>query len=470
MQWEEFVREWASQKRNVPCLHLSEPLTEKEVNACLYVLPEAHKDKKIEDAANDTFVGGGTVQKALSSIYTKCINEELNRNASSKAPGKKRILRELLADEFVKISELPDFQNVSLRPSNQWPSVPQVVEVESPEGVMQLDSRFYMSCDQEFKKSIATIAKFKGFVRIKSPRQMGKTSLLERILADSRQKGLRAIKVDLRPVDENSLQNLSYFLKWFCQQVASELELSIRVSEEWDDDEAANLNCGNFFENHLLDIDSPPLLLGIDNLDVIFNHPHIADAFLGLLRTWLEDQSQIWNNLRMIIVHAWHYKTTNVNRSPLNIGEEIKLPNLTLAQIKSLVVLHGLNWNEKDITALADFVGYHPYLIRLSMYRAFRDNVSISNLLTNAQASESIYHKYLERHFDYINSDQALLDLMVQVVKSAQGLEVISSEIDSSSSTKLQELGLIECINNKLVPKSRLFKLYFTHKLHIQTT
>jgi AAA-like domain len=133
------------------------------------------------------------------------------------------------------------------------------------------------------------------------------------------------------------------------------------------------------------------------------------------------------------------------------------------------VILHELNWDEKDITALTDFVGYHPYLIRLSMYCASQDNVSISNLLTNAQTNESIYRKYLERHFDYVNSDQVLLNLMAQVVKSSQGLEVTPNEMDLSGSTKLQELGLIEYLDNNLLPKNQLFKLYFTRKLCIKT-
>jgi hypothetical protein len=321
-----------------------------------------------------------------------------------------------------------------------------------------------MSCDREFKESIGTIAQ-KGFVRIKSPRQMGKTSLLERILADSRQKGLRTVKVDLRAVDEKSLENLNCFLKWFCQQLVSKLKLSIRVSEEWNDDDAANLNCSDFFVNHLLDTDYPPLLLSIDNLDIIFDYPNIADEFLGLLRTWLEDQSQSWRNLRMIIVHTWHYKTKNINRSPLNMGNEIKLPSLTFSQIQTLVNLHELDWNEQDISTLTNLVGYHPYLIRLGLYAVAQDNIDLSTLLANVLTNENVYSKYLERHYDYLTSDRALAALMAQVVKSDLPLEVRLIETDSSNSTKLQELGLVEYSNNTLVPKNQLFKLYFADRL-----
>jgi hypothetical protein len=99
------------------------------------------------------------------------------------------------------------------------------------------------------------------------------------------------------------------------------------------------------------------------------------------------------------------------------------------------------------------------------LYAVAQDNVDLSTLLANVLTNESVYSKYLERHYDYLTSDRALADLMAQVVKSDLPLEVKSIEIDSSSSTKLQELGLVEYSNNTLVPKNQLFKLYFADRL-----
>jgi AAA-like domain len=460
MAWEKFVTDWATtpQKETVKGLILSEALSDLEIRVILRTCSQPYKDELTRDIYKEFFEEEYEFRRCYTRIYEKC---------GLTGKGSKKKLLDGLSNEFMRRSQ----SVASIRSSdNNLPNtenkiITEEMGLEFPEGVMPLNSRFYMSCDREFKESIGTIAQ-KGFVRIKSPRQMGKTSLLERILADSRQKGLRTVKVDLRAVDEKSLQSLNCFLKWFCQQLVSKLKLSIRISEDWDEEnKAANNNCSDFFENHLLGTDYPPLLLSIDNLDIIFDYPNIADEFLGLLRTWLEDQSQSWENLRMIIVHTWHYKTKKINRSPLNIGKEIKLPNLTFSQIQTLVDLHELNWNDKDIKMLINLIGYHPYLIRLALYAVAQDNIDLPTLLTNALTNESIYSKYLERHYDYLTSDQSLADLMAQVVKSDLPLEVKSIEIDSSSSTKLQELGLVEYSNNTLVPKNQLFKLYFADRL-----
>jgi AAA-like domain len=460
MAWEKFVTDWATtpQKETVKGLILSEALSDLEIRVILGTCSQPYKDELARDIYKEFFEEEYELRRCYTRIYEKC---------GLTGKGSKKKLLDGLSNEFMRRSQPVASIGSSDNnlPNTENKITTEEMGLEFPEGVMPLNSRFYMSCDRELKESIGAISQSKGFVRIKSPRQMGKTSLLERILADSRQKGLRTAKVDLRAIDEKSLENLNCFLKWFCQQLASKLKLSIRVSEEWDDDDAANNNCSDFFVNYLLDIDYPPLLLSIDNLDIIFDYPNIADEFLGLLRTWLEDQNQSWGNMRMIIVHTWHYKTKKVNRSPLNIGKEIKLPSLTFSEIQKLVDLHELNWNEQDINTLTNLVGYHPYLIRLALYAVAQDNIDLPILLANVLTNEGIYSKYLERHYDYLTSDRALADLMAQVVKSDLPLEVKSIEIDSSSSTKLQELGLVEYSNSMLVPKNQLFKLYFADRL-----
>jgi AAA-like domain len=457
MNWKEFVTRWSNQEYQSSSLELSEKLTTEELESLLRVSPDFLEENTYEDAGKG-YGSRSTVRDRITQVCNKC---------NIYGSGSKDELLKQLRIKFHELSMAITSESLGSN-TNDFIEIDtiKISDLEFPEGVIQLNSRFYMSCDRELKESVTTIAQSKGFVRIKSPRQMGKTSLLERILDDSRQKGLRTVKVDLRSVDEKSLENLNCFLKWFCQQLISKLKLSIRISEEWDEkNKAPNTNCSDFFENYLLDTDYPPLLLSIDNLDTIFDCPNIADEFLGLLRTWLEDQSQSWKNLRMIIVHTWHYKTKRINCSPLNIGKEIKLPSLTFLQIQTLVDLHELNWNEQNINTLTNLVGYHPYLIRLALYAVAQDNIDLSALLANVMTNEGIYSKYLERHYDYLTSDRALADLMAQVVKSDLALEVKSIEIDSSSSTKLQELGLVEYSNNTLVPKNQLFKLYFADRL-----
>ncbi len=65
-------------------------------------------------------------------------------------------------------------------PSHQRPPLP-VADLELPSGTMPLDSKFYIRREPWDTRCLQEIENRGGLVRIKAPRQMGKTSLLARI-------------------------------------------------------------------------------------------------------------------------------------------------------------------------------------------------------------------------------------------------------------------------------------------------
>lgn len=331
-------------------------------------------------------------------------------------------------------------------------------------------SHFYIPCQAELERALEILTVASGFVRIKSPHRMGKTSLLEGILSNAEKGDLRAVKIDLQSAEHKTLQNLGRFSQWFCQQIVSKLGLPIDVAQSWISDSGSDLNCQNFFRNDLLKLAEQPLLLGVDNLDVIFEYPETADDFLGMLRSWIEDKSHPWEQLRVAIVYTWHYKTKLHHKSPLNIGEEINLPDLTISQIEELVRLHDLDWNGREISSLTRLIGQHPYLIESALYElANDDELTLRVFLARACAADSIYTNYLRRQIDYLNQDRQLADLMSKIVESpvpfpAAGIRTNSDSRYYSTNEKLQDLGLIKN-QNGLVPKSELLKRYFAEHL-----
>jgi hypothetical protein len=90
---------------------------------------------------------------------------------------------------------------------------------------MPLDSVFYIDrpileslCYQAIQQPGATL-------NIRAPKQMGKTSLMTRILAYAKTQGDRTVSVSLQLADAEILQNLERFLKWFCARVSKQLDL-----------------------------------------------------------------------------------------------------------------------------------------------------------------------------------------------------------------------------------------------------
>nr|WP_322720516.1 TIR domain-containing protein [Nostoc sp. ChiQUE02]MDZ8233580.1 AAA-like domain-containing protein [Nostoc sp. ChiQUE02] len=81
--------------------------------------------------------------------------------------------------------------------NRERPPLP-VAELELPGGTIQLASRFYVQREPWESRSLEQIEKNAGLIRIKAPRQMGKTSLLARICHHATEQGYRTATALLR--------------------------------------------------------------------------------------------------------------------------------------------------------------------------------------------------------------------------------------------------------------------------------
>ena len=99
---------------------------------------------------------------------------------------------------------------------------PQIVlsmnRLELPHNPVSLNSPFYVERysieSQNYTiESLCyqAIAQPAALIRIKAPRQMGKTSLLDRILAQSRKYDYLTVRINLQDVDESNFSNLDNF-------------------------------------------------------------------------------------------------------------------------------------------------------------------------------------------------------------------------------------------------------------------
>lgn len=93
-----------------------------------------------------------------------------------------------------------------------------------PGGVIPLDSVFYI--DRPILESLCyeAIQQPGALINIRAPKQMGKTSLMTRILAYSKNLGYKTVSVNLQLADGEILQNLERFLQWFCVRVSKQLD------------------------------------------------------------------------------------------------------------------------------------------------------------------------------------------------------------------------------------------------------
>ena len=312
-----------------------------------------------------------------------------------------------------------------------------------PNGAVPLGSPFYLERTPFEAQIDLEISKPGALVRIKAPREMGKTSLLLRVLASAQSLGYHTVSLNLAQVDESIVSDLDRFLRCICTNVARQLQLKPRLDEYWDEDLGSKISCTDYFQHYLLEKISTPLVLVFDELNHIFEHPQIAHDFLPLLRSWYEGAKilPIWQKLRLIVVHSTEiYIPLQLNQSPFNVGLPIQLDAFSQAEVQQLARCYGLDWeNGAEAGQLMDLVDGHPALVNIAFYHLSRGDLTLSELLATAPTATGIYRHHLQRHWVTLEAQPALL-LALNAVMNAT--EPVSLELIIAY--KLSSMGLIK--------------------------
>ncbi len=335
---------------------------------------------------------------------------------------------------------------------------------ELPDGQVDVASVFYVERPPIEDRAIETVIQAGSLIRIKAPRQMGKTSLMARILHHAKQQGYCAVPLSFQLADGKIFQDLDRFLRWFCASVGRRLRLPNQLNDYWDEIFGSKDNCTAYFEEYLLENLDAPLVLGLDEVDCIFRYPEIATDFFGLLRAWHEEAKNrdIWKKLRLVVVHSTEvYVPMDVNQSPFNVGLPLELPEFTPEQVCELSRLHGLDWQKPQIMELMNLVGGHPYLIRLALYHIARQDITLEELMQVAPTEGGLYNDHLRRHLWNLQQHPELAGGMQEVVEA--GTE--SLRLGSKLAFKLHSMGLVSFQGNEVKPRCNLYQQYFQERL-----
>ena len=340
-----------------------------------------------------------------------------------------------------------------------------IAELELPGGQVSLISNFYMERYPIESRCYETISQPGALIRIKAPRQMGKTSLMSRILHHAEQEGSRTVALSFQLANKRIFANSDTFLQWFCACIGQELGMLDQLVKCWQlaDIIGSNQCCKAYFEQYLLSETSAPLTLGLDEVDRVFDLPEIADDFFGLLRALHEEAKRrdIWKKFRLVVVHSTEvYIPLDVNKSPFNVGLPIDLPEFNAQQVQELAKRHGLIWSVGEIEELFALIGGHPYLIRLAMYHIVRQDVSLNQLLKEAPTEAGIYKDHLRRHLWNLEKYLPLMAAMREVVTADRAVR-----LRSDLAFKLNSMGLVKIDGNNCSPRCNLYEQYFRDRL-----
>lgn len=338
---------------------------------------------------------------------------------------------------------------------------------ELPQGQVRLDSDFYIERVPQEPLCYREILQPGTLIRIKAPRQMGKTSLMSRILYQAREHHYYTVPLSFQHADVSTFKSLDSVLQWFCSRVARKLRLPHPIQNYWTDTYGSKDNCTLYFEDCLLSEIDAPLVLGLDEVDRIFQYPTIADDFFGLLRAWYEEagygssDSSLWEKLRLVVVHSTEvYIPLDVNQSPFNVGLPIELSEFNLDQVQTLIERHRLQWSTSQVETLMAIAGGHPYLIRLALYHLAQNQLTLSELIQSAPTEAGIYGDHLRRHLWNLRQHSELAAAYQTVVMSDRPVE-----LESILAFKLHSLGLVQLSGNEVTPRFELYRAYFRERL-----
>jgi hypothetical protein len=330
-----------------------------------------------------------------------------------------------------------------------------------PDAGERVDSSLYIK-PKEYEQICSDLIQEGALVRIRAPKSMGKTSLMNRLIVYAQQQGFKTVRLDIDAVDHEIFTSVESLLRWLCGKVSLQLDLENRVESYWTGSLGNTDKCSDYFETYLLSNLEEPLLIAFDKVDRFFvEDKKVIDDFFGLLRSWYEraKTNELWAQLHILIAHSTElYVPMDMNNSPFNIGIPVKLEDLEQWDVQELVRLHGLILSE--IQQLMGLVGGHPHLIRLALYSAVQKSLSVTEIVRIAGSDVGVFASHL----------RGLMKLLYEypeLTKAYKAVILASEPVDVTYPLgfKLESLGLVRQHEKGFTPSYELYRQYFSRAL-----
>jgi diguanylate cyclase (GGDEF)-like protein len=330
------------------------------------------------------------------------------------------------------------------------------------------NSHFYIERPPIESDAYTELLKPGSLIRIKASQNMGKSSLMLKLIHQAQKQKYSVVTIDFKLVDRQTFLSLDSFLRWFCVNVARQLSLVSHLDDYWDEEIGSKVSASIYFEGYLLEQTKSPLLLILNEVEYIFKHQEIAQDFLLLLRSWHEQakQTPIWQKVRLVLFHSTEvYIPLNINQSPFNVGLSLKLPEFTVEQVTELARRYELDWcDSQAVENLMSWVGGQPYLIHQALYYLHQDKISLTELLDNCASNNSIYNGYLINILNILQKDRELSQAYNQVLSFTDSSKYLSANVIY----KLDSLGIIKLVGENYQPFCEMYRLFFKHNLAIE--
>ena len=333
--------------------------------------------------------------------------------------------------------------------------------LDLPDGTMEYSSPFYIERDSD-RMALETIQQQGKTISIKGPRQVGKSSLLNRVSQTALSLGKQVVFLDFQEFATATLQDADAFYKHFCINLSYELDLEDETEKYWKIPLSNKQRCTRYISKHLLKQLNQPLVLAMDEVERIFNTP-FRDDFFSMLRSWHNQRARlpVWKQLDLVVVTSTepYELIADLNQSPFNVGTVLTLKDFTSVQVHQLNQQYGTSLSADEEQQLMSLIYGHPFLVQRAFYWVASQKMTAAELFDQAVSDNEPFGSHLKHHLFRIHDKPEQVAGLLEVFDKKQCS-------DRSVYHLLQGAGLVrEERTNVIVPRCQLYREYLESRL-----
>lgn len=341
-------------------------------------------------------------------------------------------------------------------------------------GVIPIDSQLYIEREADrFCTEILKANKQEGtkqFLRIRSPQQTGRSSLLRRLQNAAIQDEQIVAFVDLDDwmyFESEAFEDLGLLLQRFTEAIADafcELVEELNppdLTDYWQEQKASGLNCTQYLNKYVFSQIHQPKILLLDGLDRVLG-TSTQTPFFEVLRSWYErkmkkvtdNQNVVWPTIA-IAYSTEPYPEKDVKGSVLqNTGTLIELEDFTPEQVRDLAGRYGLkSFSKNEIDRLTKLIGGHPALINQALYKISTEGMTMAEIESQATMMSGPFGDYLYHKFQPLQGNDSLLNCCNRAVAG--------ENCNDLSKIQLLKAGLIDEVENGVKFKYKIYQQYY---------
>jgi hypothetical protein len=327
----------------------------------------------------------------------------------------------------------------------------------APGGAIELDDPHYIQ--RPYDSRALQIAASQGqTIVLKGPRQIGKTSLLFRMIDAAQKAGKLVAFVDLQLFETAALGKSALFYERLTASIAQELSVDVPLRPETPQDVT------RWMETQILKRIPQGLVLAIDESERAMRTEFREDLF-GMLRSWhnlrASPTRRDWKKLDLFLVTSTEPALfIQGAQSPFNVGTVLHMIPFGKVQMDVMHEKYGEPLSPEELERLRVLVGGQPYLVSKALYEVSppSPNMTPKELFEQAADDDGPFREHLKRFL------LALLEMPDVTTAFREILQGRGCE-DVKLLYRLESAGLATRANDKAVVACPLYQDFFSRRL-----